>query len=83
MSDTFNFEQSFARLEEILERMNSGKLTLEESLKLYEEADKLIISCMTRLNGVEKRIELLIKNRNGELILDEEEEAKTEALEQV
>ncbi|NBT60072.1 exodeoxyribonuclease VII small subunit, partial [bacterium] len=31
------FEKGFSRLEEILDRMNSGKVPLEESLKLYEE----------------------------------------------
>lgn len=65
-----NFEESFARLEAILDKMNSGKSTLDESLKLYEEADKLIASCSLRLNEAEQRIEILIKNRNGELVLD-------------
>jgi len=62
-----NFETSFARLEQILERMNSGKVTLDESLKLYEEADQLISTCSKRLNAAEERIEMLIKNRSGEL----------------
>lgn len=65
-----NFEQAFERLEKILEKMNSGKVTLDESLKLYEEADHLIASCSTRLNAAEKRIEVLMKNRSGELRLD-------------
>ena len=68
-----NFEQSFARLEEILDRLNSGKVTLDESLKLYEEADLLINSCNSLLNGVEKRIESLIKKRGGEVQMDNDE----------
>ncbi len=64
-----SFEVAFARLEEILERMNSGAVSLDESLKLYEEADQLIAICSKRLNEAERRIEILVKNRNGELSL--------------
>lgn len=66
----FAFETAYTRLEEILEKMNHGKVSLEESLKLYEEADQLIASCSKRLQDAEKRIEILIKNREGELVLD-------------
>lgn len=64
-----NFEQAFSRLEEILEQMNAGKATLDESLKLYEEADRLISQCSNRLTFAERRIEVLIKNRSGEVQL--------------
>jgi len=64
-----SFENAFVRLEEILEKMNSGSISLDDSLKLYEEADKLIATCSKRLNDAEKKIETLIKNRNGDLVL--------------
>jgi exodeoxyribonuclease VII small subunit len=67
-----SFEQAYARLEQILERMNSGKVPLEESLRLYEEADLLIRSCSERLNQAEKKVEILMKNRQGDLALDEQ-----------
>ena len=57
--------------------MNGGKTPLEESLKLFEEAEKLIGTCSARLNAAEKRIEQLIKNK-GELTLDGNEQPKTE-----
>lgn len=66
-----SFETAYARLEEILEKMNSGKVSLEESLKLYEEADKLITWSNKQLLQAEKRIEILVKNREGELVCDE------------
>jgi exodeoxyribonuclease VII small subunit len=66
-----SFEAAYARLEEILEKMNSGKVSLEESLKLYEEADKLIGWSHKRLVQAEKKIEVLVKNREGELACDE------------
>lgn len=72
------FEQAFARLEEILEKMNSGAVTLDESLTLYEEADKLIGTCTKRLNEAERRIEILIKNRQGELVMDVNQTPKTQ-----
>ncbi len=65
-----SFETAYARLEEILDKMNSGNVALEESLKLYEEADKLIVWCSKRLNEAEKKIEILTKNREGEAVLD-------------
>lgn len=63
------FESALQRLEQILEKMNSGAVPLEESLKLYEEADQLITSCSKKLNDAEKKIEILIKNRSGETTL--------------
>lgn len=64
-----NFEIAFKRLEEILEKLNSSTVSLDESLKLYEEADSLLVLCNKRLNEAEKKIEVLVKNRQGELTL--------------
>jgi exodeoxyribonuclease VII small subunit len=73
-----SFEAAYARLEEILEKMNSGKVSLEESLKLYEEADRLITWSNKRLIEAEKRIEILAKNREGDLLLDEQGRPQTQ-----
>lgn len=75
-----SFEEAFARLEQILERMNSGSVSLDESLKLYEEADKLITNCGKRLNDAEKKIEMLIKNRNGEVVLGPDQKPQTKLM---
>jgi len=64
-----SFENAFERLEIILEKMNTGSVSLDESLKLYEEADRLIGVCSKRLNEAERRIEILSKNRNGDVNL--------------
>jgi len=76
MTDKHNsldsFEKAYARLEQILEKMNSGSIPLDESLKLYEEADRLILSCSTKLNEAEKTVEMLVKNRTGDLLLNEQ-----------
>lgn len=75
----FNFEAGFARLEEILEKMNSSSVSLDEALKLFEEADKLITACSKKLNDAERSIEVLIKNRTtGELALGNDKKPLTE-----
>ncbi len=71
------FETAFARLEQILEKMNSGDAALEESLKLFEEADGLIRLCNNRLTDAERKVETLIKNRSGELVVGADQKPTT------
>lgn len=72
-----NFEDAFKRLETILEKMNEGTIGLDESLKLYTEADELINFCSKGLFEAEKKIEVLVKKRN-KLELDENDKPVTE-----
>ena len=76
--DPLSFEQAFERLEKILEAMNGGKTPLEESLKLFEEAEKLMRTCQTRLTSAEQKVEQLIKSRNAEVAVDAEGRPRTE-----
>jgi exodeoxyribonuclease VII small subunit len=64
-----SFEEAFHRLEAILERMNAQDVPLEESLKLFEEAEALITLCHGQLADAERRVDVLVKNRQGELAL--------------
>lgn len=79
MTETFSFEKSYSRLEKILELLNGGEVALEESLKLYEEADKLIRACSSRLNQAEQKIQTLIKNRDGSLSVNQAGEVRVES----
>lgn len=63
------FEKAFERLESILEQLNSQHPGLEDALKVYEEADRLIAYCNKKLNDAERKVETLIKNRNGQVQL--------------
>ena len=63
------FEQAFQRLEAILERMNAQDIPLEESLSLYEEANGLLMLCHKRLGEAEQRIDIITKNRQGDIVL--------------
>lgn len=65
MTQTHSFESAYSRLEEILNQLNSGKASLENALKLYEEADQLITWCNKELSLAEQKIETLIKNRQN------------------
>jgi len=71
MSDELNFEQAYEKLEKILEKMHSSQVSLDAALGLYEEADKLIGNCQKKLSEAESRVEILLKNREGNLVVDE------------
>jgi exodeoxyribonuclease VII small subunit len=75
-----SFEAAFTRLEEILNQINSAEISLDVAVALYEEADGLIARCSKRLNEAEQRIEVLIKNRQGELQLAEDRKARTQPI---
>lgn len=75
-----SFEDSFKRLEEILKLLNDGEVNLEDSLKLFEEADSLIVCAQSKLQNAEQKIEKLIKNRENLLELDSDGLPKREPL---
>ena len=60
------FEQSLAALEALVNRMEKGELSLEDSLKAFEEGVKLTRECQTRLAEAEQRVNLLLE-QDGEL----------------
>ena len=62
------FEDGLARLEQIVGRLESGNLPLEESLKIFEEGVGLARSCARYLEEAEKRIEVLAKDESGGLV---------------
>jgi len=55
------FEDALNRLEKIVEKMESGKMELEESLGLFEEGVKLVRYCSTKLEEAKKKVEILVK----------------------
>ena len=56
-----NFEQSIERLETIVADMEGGKLSLEEMIARFEEGQDLIRFCSGKLNEIEKKVEILVK----------------------
>jgi len=57
------------RLQKIVDELSSGKLTLGESLKKYEEGIKLAQSCSLALNEAQRKVELLMK-KDGKFSLE-------------
>ena len=59
--DEVSFEKALGRLETIVEEMESGKLSLEDMMRRFEEGQGLVKVCSSKLNQVERRIEILVK----------------------
>ena len=65
--ENMTYEQAFAKLEEYTERLESGELTLDESLAAFEKAVALIRYCGEKLDGTKKQMLVLVEGLNGEL----------------
>ena len=64
-----SLEESTARLEEIVNKMENEKLSLEESLKLYEEAVCIVARCSEELEAAKRKIQILTQGKNGDIEL--------------
>ena len=62
-----SFETSLAELEKIVGKLENGDLPLEQSLELFEKGIKLSRECREHLTNAERRIEILMKDANGDL----------------
>jgi exodeoxyribonuclease VII small subunit len=67
---TPTFEAALQKLETIVQRLEKGELALEESLGLYEEGIRLSRLCHAKLEEAEGKIELLVKDARGDVVLD-------------
>ena len=61
-----SFEQSLARLEEIVKKLEQGECGLDESLKLFEEGARLADSCNALLDQAEQKVDILLNAQTGE-----------------
>ncbi len=62
-----SFEADFKELEKIVKKMEEDEVSLEESLKLFEEGVKLSRKCTLTLDKAEKKVEILLVDKNGNL----------------
>lgn len=65
------FEKKLNRLEEIVASMESGELSLEDSLKNFEDGIKLARECHQQLNEAEQKVQLLLKVEGGQAITED------------
>jgi exodeoxyribonuclease VII small subunit len=68
MSTDSSFESSYKELEKIVEQLEAGDLPLERSLELYEQGVRLWRQCHKRLDDAERRVEVLLKGSDGNLM---------------
>ncbi|MFA6848916.1 MAG: exodeoxyribonuclease VII small subunit [Selenomonadaceae bacterium] len=61
------FEESMHQLEEIVQTMETGDISLDELLSQYTQGVKLSQSCMKALNEVEKAMDTMLKETDGEI----------------
>lgn len=60
-----NFEDLILKLEDITNKLESDKLSLDESVKLFEDGMKISKKCNEKLEDAEKRITILLKSDDG------------------
>lgn len=66
-----NFETSIQELEKIVAGLETGDITLDESLALFEKGIKLSKSCRRMLDEAEKKVKLLVADNNGDVSLSD------------
>lgn len=69
-SKALDLEKALTQLETLVDKMESGELSLEESLKAFEEGVKLTRACQTKLNEAEQKVQILLEEQ-GELVTED------------
>ena len=75
----FNFEEALQNLESLVEAMEAGELSLEESLKAFEQGIKLTRECQQMLEQAEQKVQLLLANSDVPAAVPFEEQADDDA----
>jgi exodeoxyribonuclease VII small subunit len=76
------FEERLTQLESVVERLERGELSLDDSVRLFEEGVTLSNACKAELEKAEGRIQVLVDTRQGRVQtadLDEEDAADEDA----
>lgn len=77
-----NFEKSMKQLEEIVQELESGDLSLEKAIKKFEDGVRLSKLCSKQLDETEKKVTMLLRDQKGKISVnsfdsDEETEINT------
>jgi len=68
-----DFESALAEIDEIVNKLESGALQLEESLQAFQRGMELVNFCSTRLQAAESKLKILLEGAAGEFILKDAE----------
>ncbi len=74
LAEKFIYEEAIAELEKIVDRLSTGKCSLDDSLELYTRGVKLANECDKKLSEVEKKIAVINKDSLEEEPFEEDEE---------
>lgn len=78
MSKNKNFEQTLARLEDIVKKMESGNISLDESIEIYQEGITLSKQCSSMLEEAEGKVMAIVNKEQGiieEFMISQSKEA--------
>ena len=65
MKKTISFEEAMLSLEDIVKKLENGGLSLDESLKSFEEAVSLVKFCNAKIEAAEQKVKMLVENADG------------------
>ena len=65
-----SFETALKKLEEVVAKLESGEVSLDQSLKLFEQGITLVRQCSKRLDEVENKVQMLVSDEQGERMED-------------
>lgn len=60
-----SFEEQMTQLEGVVDRLERGEMTLEESVQLFEQGMRLTAACRKELDAAEGRLQMLVENADG------------------
>jgi exodeoxyribonuclease VII small subunit len=64
--EKFNYEKSLKKLEDIVAKLEDENTPLEKAIELFTEGKKLSDLCLKKLTELEKRVQVLMEDENGE-----------------
>ena len=67
MKKNMKFEEAMIALEDIVKKLESGSVSLDESLSAFEEAVSLVKFCNEKLETAEQKVRILIEGADGEI----------------
>jgi exodeoxyribonuclease VII small subunit len=69
----FKFEKALARIEDIVDQMESGDIELDKALDLYREGMELMSKCQSALEKTQNKIKIITRDIQGKLKLEDHE----------
>jgi len=71
MKSDVKFETALKRLETIVDKLESGDISLDEGIKIFEEGNDLVKLCINKLNQAEKKINKITSDSNGVISIED------------